>query len=686
MPATSQRPRSRYGPRALAALGAAVLIWSGLVVATPAVAASTTYYINSATGSDSAAGTSTGAAWKTLAAANSRTFGPGDRILLAKGGFWAGKLSPLGSGSAAAPITISSYGTGAAPRIDGASVATGGAVHLENQSYWTIENLDIVSNSGVDNFGSLTTDGTPRSGIQVRNTVANSTQSGIVIRNNKVSDVNGCFHCVGIDAHVNGGIVVDTTALGANYDGVLIEGNLVQDVGRTGITVWDASYFTTSMTVVVQAALSTNVRIRANTVIDPDSDGILAFGTDGAVLEHNVVRGAGQRTIAGSSMPASAGLWPTRAMNTLVQYNEVSDTQLHGTDGQGFDVDLASSNTIVQYNYSHDNEGGFLLLMGGYSSDVIVRNNLSINDAWGGEKGIIVFSWGVPGPVKIYNNTFVIPEGSPANILYCDGDAGACATTTPGVWSFANNIVDNRGTGGYFYPGLGTSASFASNVFAGNHPATEPADATKITTSPGFVSPGTTGDGMAVADAYKLTTGSPAISSGQLQPNNGLRDFFGNALSTTAPPSRGFQEFAPPASVPDLVDPANDWNVSTWQSANMAIDTTGPLSNMAGDAGRFKRSNSAAGAVRWDARPGDVVTLSTYLFTQPPTAVSVVALDASGIPTLVTTTASAATATTNGWTKRTITSASLPVGTRAVEVRIGAVTSWAVQLGNVTIG
>ncbi|MDZ4044766.1 MAG: right-handed parallel beta-helix repeat-containing protein [Rhodoglobus sp.] len=686
MTAGSLGMRARFGPRALATLAALAHAGAGIAVAQPAAAANTTYYINSATGNDSASGTSPGTAWKTLAAANSRTFGAGDSILLVRGGSWSGQLAPGGSGTAAAPITISAYGTGAAPHIDGGTVTTGGAVHLQNQSYWTIENLDIVSNTGADNFGSLTTDGTPRAGIQVRNTVGNSTVSGIVIRNNTVTDVNGCFHCVGIDAHVNGGIVFDTTALGANFNGVLVEGNHVEDVGRTGITVWDASYFTTSMTVVVQSALSTNVRIRGNTVIDPDSDGILAFGTDGAVLEHNVVRGAGQRTIEGSTMPASAGLWPTRAMNTLVQYNEVSGTQLHGTDGQGFDVDLASTNTRVQYNYSHDNEGGFLLMMGGYSSDVVVRYNLSINDAWSGEKGIITFSWGVPGPVQIYNNTFVIPEGSPANILYCDGDAGACASTTPGSWFFTNNIVDNRGTGGYFYPGLGTTASFASNVFAGNHPATEPADATKITSDPGFVDPDATGDGFAVVDAFKLTTGSAAISSGQLVATNGLRDFFGNPLSTTAAPSRGLHEFAPPSTAPDLVDPAAGWSISTWHTSNMVVDTSGPLSNMAGDAARFKRTNNAAGTVRWDAAAGDVVTLTTYLFGQPPSAVSIVALDASGAATTVATTASAATATMNGWAQRTITSAAMPAGTRAVEIRIGAVTSWAVQLGHITIG
>ncbi|MFC8850072.1 MULTISPECIES: right-handed parallel beta-helix repeat-containing protein [unclassified Micromonospora] len=664
---------------------ASVAAGAGLSLASPAQAAATTYYVNSVSGNDAAAGTGPATAWKTLSKVNSTTFAAGDTVLFARGRSWAGQLAPKGSGSATAPITISAYGTGALPRFDGHSLAGGAVVSLQNQSYWTIQNLDIVSDSGADNFGSLTVDGVARAGIQVRNTVANSTVRGIVIRSNTVHDVNGCFHCTGIDAHVNGGIVADTTQLGANFDGLTVENNRVQQVGRTGIVVWDASYFTTDQLVVVQSALSTRVVVRGNTVIDPDSDGILAFGTDGALLESNVVRGAGQRTIVGSTMAASAGLWPTRAMNTIVQFNEVSGTRLHGTDGQGFDVDLGSSNTRVQYNYSHDNEGGFLLLMGGYSNSTVARYNLSVNDGWGGQKGVITFSYGVPAPVRIYHNTIVIPSGSPANPIHCDGDAGACAPTTPGTWYFVNNIVANHGTGQYTFPGLGTNAIFSGNLFSGNHPASEPADPQKITTDPHFVNPNATGNGFAVAQGFRLAAGSPAISTGQVVPANGLRDLFGNWLPTASAPSRGMHEAAPSAAPAPLVDLADDWLVSTGHPANATIDTSGPLSNFDGDPSRFSRSDAAAGWLRWAAFAGDAVTVRTYLFAQQPTALTVVAVDATGGTTTVATSASAAVATTNGWVRRTITSAALPAGTVAVELRTAAVQSWAVQIGTVTI-
>jgi hypothetical protein len=57
----------------------------------------------------------------------------------------------------------------------------------------------------------------------------------------------------------------------------------------------------------------------------------------------------------------NAGIWPWSTDNTLLQLNEAART--HTTlDGQGFDADYNSRNTLFQYNYSHDHEGGFMLI------------------------------------------------------------------------------------------------------------------------------------------------------------------------------------------------------------------------------------------------------------------------------------------------------------------------------------
>lgn len=90
----------------------AFLVWSGL-------ASATTYYVSSSTGNDANGGTSSGAAWQTVAKVNGQTFLPGDSILFKRGDVWNEGLAPASSGSSGNPITFDAYGTGAAPNLTG---------------------------------------------------------------------------------------------------------------------------------------------------------------------------------------------------------------------------------------------------------------------------------------------------------------------------------------------------------------------------------------------------------------------------------------------------------------------------------------------------------------------------------------------------------------------------------------
>ncbi|MBC7782490.1 MAG: hypothetical protein H7144_01515 [Burkholderiales bacterium] len=78
----------------------------------------TDYYV-SPTGNDAAAGNSSGTAWASLSKVNSSTFNPGDRILLQRGGEWRESLVVPSSGTAAAPLVIDAYGSGAKPKLWG---------------------------------------------------------------------------------------------------------------------------------------------------------------------------------------------------------------------------------------------------------------------------------------------------------------------------------------------------------------------------------------------------------------------------------------------------------------------------------------------------------------------------------------------------------------------------------------
>jgi hypothetical protein len=78
----------------------------------------TVYYVDYTAGSDAAAGTSEGTAWKTLAKVNASTFAAGDSILFKKGETWSNEYLACGqSGSLGNPIRYGAYGLGARPKI-----------------------------------------------------------------------------------------------------------------------------------------------------------------------------------------------------------------------------------------------------------------------------------------------------------------------------------------------------------------------------------------------------------------------------------------------------------------------------------------------------------------------------------------------------------------------------------------
>ncbi len=167
---------------------------------------------------------------------------------------------------------------------------------------------------------------------------------------------------------------------------------------------------------------SLDVVIKGNVIEKVPGDGIVVIGTDGALIEGNVLRNFPDTLPEGD---AAAGIWPWSADNTIVQYNEVSGHKAKW-DGQGFDADFNSIGTIIQHNYSHDNYGGFLLVCNNgakYKQDknigtinTIVRGNVSINDGirpYPTHKGMFSPTFHLTGPIEnthIYDNLIIIPK------------------------------------------------------------------------------------------------------------------------------------------------------------------------------------------------------------------------------------------------------------------------------------
>ncbi|HTI89839.1 MAG TPA: carbohydrate binding domain-containing protein [Puia sp.] len=489
----------------------------------------TTYYIDNVNGRDTADGKSPATAWQTLGKVNQTNFSGGDSILFNSTGAWTGTLSPKGSGSAGNPVVISSYGGGSTrPILNGNGALR--VVYLTNQQYWEITNLEITN--PVDA-------GKKKRGIEVE-AIDQGKLTHIYIRNNYLHDVLGDN-----TKDLNGSLGILVAArkgidpAPSWFDTVKIENNIIRTVNRTGIGTASDWWCRSSVGCTDGTAYipHTNVAIRNNYVENAGGDGIVPEETLSAVVEYNLLNGA--NTTSGE---ANAGIWAWNADSTLFQFNEVYNvkTSTTGVDGQAYDVDYGQDGTIYQYNYSHDNAGGFMLLcspLPNGNSNAIVRYNISQNDNTRlfHLAGIISNAW-------IYNNTFYLPEGSATAPIITSGWNGYPA----GIY-FINNLFYLASAGSWIgWDRIGAKV-FDNNLVYGKHTSGEPSGNNNLTADPQLLSPGRGAVGSLVngiftfgnAEGYKLKTGSPALHAGKLVTGNGGHDYWGNPVSSAAAPNIG---------------------------------------------------------------------------------------------------------------------------------------------------
>jgi hypothetical protein len=486
-------------------------LWAFAVVVSlfllPMRASGVTYYINSDAGDDTLSGSAEAQAWKSLERFNQQTFAPGDRILFKTGSRYKGQLKPQGSGmlenGKTNLITVASYGDGDRPRIDGEG-KTRDVVLLRNVEYWEILNLEIT------NLGPAREP--ERTGVRIVSDGFGKMRH-IHLRNLFVHDVNGDLRkeeegC-GIFFESRGGRQ-------SHFDDLRIENCRLIRTDRNGICQRTAG-----------RGRSLGVVVRGNLLEDIGGDGIKIWGSNGALVERNVIRGGRMRC-----EDYAAGIWPFASDDTVIQFNEVSG--MKGIkDGQGFDSDYLCRRSVFQYNYSHDNEGGFFLICApghSYNEDTIIRYNISQND---GINSARVFHLGGGAKnTQIYNNTiYVGPKQDLPMVLCTDWDGGNAQGTR-----FYNNVFYVNGRVTYDWR-KSRDMVFENNVFCGNHVA-RPPDVFAITNCPPLMKPGGGGNGLESLSGYKVRA-SEQLPLGRAIPKNGGRDFFGAPVSSVQQPRIG---------------------------------------------------------------------------------------------------------------------------------------------------
>ncbi|MEU5918898.1 right-handed parallel beta-helix repeat-containing protein [Streptomyces sp. NPDC047141] len=439
------------------------------------------------------------APFNTIAQANGKTYGPGDTLAFASGTTCTGALAPRGSGTAAAPIVLTAYGTGALPVIDGGGAPN--AVSLTDQDHWRISGLKLTNPATAlarrTGLRISATDGTAHRGFDIGGLVIDRV-AGQTNKNSPTTE----------DFVQSAGIVTGASGTGSTLNDVHVHDNRISDTGGGGIKI----------RVGAMAAKGTGVLIENNTVQDVGGDGIIASYADTPMIQYNTASGVGNGVypFSGGNF---AGIWVLGDHNPTIQKNAVTDTtRMSVADSQAFDCDWGNTGTCtIQYNFSRDNIGGFFLDCDGCGTiggaRQVVRYNISENDC-----RMSSVSAG-RSALHLYNN-----------VLYCTDKK--FSITLPDESVVENNIwvgtADSR---------LPTAAgvSWLWNVFQGVPRPT----ANGIVGDPRFVAPGTGGDTIRSVDGYKLRATSPALDNGSVISGNGGRDYWGNPVSATTKPHRG---------------------------------------------------------------------------------------------------------------------------------------------------
>lgn len=442
-------------------------------------------------------------------------FPPGTLILFAAGKSFNGQFAPTGSGTKENPIKVSPYDPESGnifwDDIDNKPIINGHGLvnspfYLFNGQFWEINNLELTNTNGSDeDQGDLR-------GIYI---LAENTgiMEDVVVRNCYVHDVNGKVAGKkrgGIHVHVKG------DSIKTKFHNLLIENNVIKNVGGVGIgntsswgSIHSSDYFPW-----------TNFIIRGNRVEHTGRNGIIARVGINQIVEYNLLA-------YNSRYSTGHSVFNFNTVGCIMQYNEAyGNTGEPGDiDHGGFDVDYNARGTIVQYNYSHDNNW-FCGIMRKFNRDITIRYNISLNERLG------AYMYGFPWEdnaraIWVYNNIHYFKAGLNASIFASPG-----RVRTPRYTYFYNNIFyfEDAGTWGVEPD---STCEFSNNLFFN----VEPKGKNPVIGDPLFVNAGIVPADINMIDpgrlsGYMLKDNSPCINTGIVLHDNGGIDFWGNPLGT----------------------------------------------------------------------------------------------------------------------------------------------------------
>lgn len=497
-----------------------------------------TFYLSSSGGNDNNSGLTEDTPWASLAKINALKLIPGDTLLLKRGDIFKGQLTLRNeSGTAEAPIVITTYGTGERPIIDGNGFLS--SLYVQNSEFLHLSGLELKNDGGPSQAGEPTN---LRYGLYLQNThldgtiLAHYRIRDMVFKNiyptdPLTDDDQTGTHAYGFNTSGSWGDELNPT----RFEDMLIENCLFTRTGRHALRVLATNQLT------IRNNLFEHVG-GAGMVIGANSSNIL--------IEENTTNYTGS-DLDPRMAARGSGIWCFRTKNLVVQRNRF----MHARgikDSFGMHIDIGNQNVVYQYNYSEDNEGGFVEVLGG-NRNVGYRYNISVGDGWrsrGTQLGRIFWVGGWSGTVNaplasdsvfIYNNSVFVPDHIQPRIWI--------EAVTQHTRIYNNIVYAPSGLGQIFIKNDPSYNDFDHNIWFGNINGLDDEGDTYRGTGALTLDPQFTVNSALLPEDFILQTNSPAINNGKLiyNPNlphlpfesHGGQDYFGNPISTIDQPNIG---------------------------------------------------------------------------------------------------------------------------------------------------
>ncbi|HYO10643.1 MAG TPA: right-handed parallel beta-helix repeat-containing protein [Tepidisphaeraceae bacterium] len=415
------------------------------------------------------------------------------------------------SGSTIDPVIVGSYGAGKATIAAGDGIGFWGG----NVAGVRIMNLNFVGSwNSVEGTG-----GNVGVGVEYANTRSDNSKLEFVTV--EKCDISG-FQWAGIR--------VGGWAAKSGYRLALFTDSIVRGNGDVGITSRgefdrDSTLYANEKVFVARCKVYSNSGI-------PDK----GQNTGSGILLSDTFMGTAERCVAHhngalntSEAGGPIGIWAFDSSKITLHYSEsYSNKTGSSRDGAGFDFDSGVTQSVMQNNYSHDNDGaGYLLgqFTGGRAwGRNIVRNNISQNDGRKNSYGGITLS-GAPGPYNVvieHNTVYMTPSGKGGsqagirlkhsgtgvsvrnNIFYVTGNVAAVDGDKAAAFTQFNGNVYYNPTGAMKFRWNGASYnSLEAWRTGGGREIDGASNPTGLVADPHLNAPGS---GGTLGSGYKLTT------------------------------------------------------------------------------------------------------------------------------------------------------------------------------------